>query len=235
MTSYHTRKRIGLVRLSNLKGTQLTKKFQISELESFGVDEIFTDNAVSVNFKISVADRLEELGLLAKLGGGSELVVTSLSRIICNDKRLYEFLDFCRRALITLIAIKEGINCHLKDFDKISESEVVLFPYLKSLEMRVEGYKETRDELSKFNTRNVEHNGARGVSLIKCWYVAKALREAGANKAEVAKQLNIQRGWIYSNKLHLRETQDKYLALAPEQLRKNDPLLKRQILKELGF
>ena len=75
MNTFNTNKTIGFVRLSNIEDTKLSNNYQVRLLDSYGVDEIFTDNTVCLNFKQSVSSKLEELGLMDKLITNSRLVI----------------------------------------------------------------------------------------------------------------------------------------------------------------
>jgi len=240
MNTYNTQRAIGYVRLSNIENDEFSKEYQNRLLDSYGVDEIFTDNSVCLKSQTVVAERLDELGILPKLITNSRLVIVSVSRLVFNDKQLDAFLEYCKLARIRLVVLKQGINTGDKFEEDLETGEEVekftsRFTYLESLRMRKEQYAFGREEIRRASVMGVDNNGNPGLSSLKCWFVAQALQKPGVTKAEVARQLGIRREWIYQHKLHLPKTQQRWLNLTEGELKGGDPLLKRQILKELGF
>ena len=230
MNTFNTNKTIGFVRLSNIEDTKLSNNYQVRLLDSYGVDEIFTDNTVCLNFKQSVSSKLEELGLMDKLITNSRLVISCASRLIGKDKHLFDFLSYCKVARIKLIILEQGVNC-----DKDEEVFASRYTYLESMKMRKEEYGIAREELRRNSLKDIQNNGRKGLRLITCWQIATTLQQPGISKTAASQALNIRREWIYQNKLHIKSVQDRYLRLTTEELRKDDPLLKRQILQELGY
>jgi hypothetical protein len=103
------------------------------------------------------------------------------------------------------------------------------------MKMRKEEYGIAREELRRNSLKDIQNNGRKGLRLITCWQIATTLQQPGISKTAASQALNIRREWIYQNKLHIKSVQDRYLRLTTEELRKDDPLLKRQILQELGY
>jgi len=240
MTTYRTQKVIGYVRLSNIENAEFSKELQISRLEEYGVDEIFTDSAVCLKSKSVVATRLDEIGLLQKLMTNSRLVIVNVSRLVINDKQFDDFLAYCKEARIRLVVLNQGLNTGdrlEKDSETGEDSEIFTsrFTYLESLQMRKEQYAYAKEEIRRSSIMGIDNNGSPGLSSLKCWFVAQALQKPGITKTEVARQLGIRREWIYQHKLHLESTQKRWLNLTESELKEGDPLLKRQILRELGF
>lgn len=223
MKSLNTKKQVGLVRLSILQSDKFSKSYQVRRLDYEGATEIFTDTNLCLNYKQSVANHLEDLGIKSSLVEDSVLIITSLSRMFCNDAALLNFLDYCTQARITLKIIEQSVNC----------AENIGF--LKAIEMRSKEYEIVRRERCLKSTENIKNNGRKGLRLITCWQIASTLQQTDMTKTQAAKSLGVRREWIYDNKLHIKAVQDKYLALTAQQLRDDDPLLKRQVLEELGY
>ncbi len=221
--SYSTDRKIGYVRVSLLRNDKFSKNYQLRVLDDENCTDIIVDNGVCLNFKESALDRLKRVGVLDQLTSHTTLVMTCMSRVFANTDRLLEFHKWARERDVKLKCLEQLIGCPER------------LTFLDVLQLKKEAASVCREEVRRQSTQGITNNGRRGKRLITCYLVAHTLQNTTMSTTQVAKSLDIRREWIYNNRLHIASVQNKYLALTKEQLSLNDPLLKREILQEIGL
>ncbi|MGL5950085.1 MAG: recombinase family protein, partial [Cetobacterium sp.] len=94
--------KFGYARVST---TDQNLEMQISALDKYGVDKIFSDKATGKNMQ-----RKEFVKLLEQLRKGDTLVIFSLSRLGRKTKDLIELIEKFNSEGISLVSLKESID-----------------------------------------------------------------------------------------------------------------------------
>lgn len=94
--------KFGYARVST---TDQNLEMQISALDNYGVDKIFSDKATGKNMQ-----RKEFIKLLEQLRKGDTLVIFSLSRLGRKTKDLIELIEKFNSEGISLVSLKESID-----------------------------------------------------------------------------------------------------------------------------
>lgn len=212
------------MRKTLISDSTYTVRYQKGRLQSYGCDEIITDNRLRLSKAGGVVCRLDALGVwdvCEKATYGGELVSTDSTRIIKSYSEVPALINKLNHYEMKLIFLRDGFNSE-RDVMFVNILErCVKVEQISEIEARKSGY-------LTFKQANSDRGIIRNRSLLLCSKIAADI-EFGKSIVEAAASSGVNTPWIYWKGLQYPEVRLFILNLSSDEMSSDSTHIHREI------